>query len=115
MVTGGFRSRSIMKEALSSSATDLIGIGRPFIIDPSFPNKLFSGVMSVLPTNERNFPPAQEIPKGAVLNWFCDQLRIQGKTGSGDTSIPLLQGHNRYLKQSDETIRRLILHRKSKK
>ena len=62
MVTGGFRSRSIMEEALSSSATDLIGIGRPFIIDPSFPNKLFSGVMSVLPTYERNFPPAQEIP-----------------------------------------------------
>ena len=115
MVTGGFRSRSIMEEALSSSATDLIGIGRPFIIDPSFPNKLFSGVMSVLPTNEQNFPPAQEIPKGAVLNWFCDQLRIQGKTGRGDTNIPLLHGHNRYLEQSDETIRRLILHRKNKK
>ena len=68
MVTGGFRSISVMEDALTSSSTDLIGIGRPFVIDPSFPYKLLNGDISVLPAVERNFPPAQDIPKGAVLN-----------------------------------------------
>ena len=115
MVTGGFRSISVMEDALTSSSTDLIGIGRPFVIDPSFPYKLLNGDISVLPAVERNFPPAQDIPKGAVLNWFCDQLAIQGKTGKGDINIPLLDGHERYIKQSDEATHSLISFRNNSK
>ena len=115
MVTGGFRSKSVMEDALMSSSTDLIGIGRPFIIDPYFPKKLLSGDISELPTIERQFPPSQDIPNGAVLNWFCDQLALQGKTGKGDLNIPLLDGHKRYLKQSDEMTRNLLDHRNNNK
>jgi len=115
MVTGGFRSISVMEEALSSSATDLIGIGRPFIIDPSFPYKLLNGDISVLPAVEQKFPPVQDVPKGAVLNWFCDQLAIQGKTGKGNINIPLLDGHERYIKQSDEATQSLISFRNNNK
>lgn len=44
IVTGGFRSRDIMNGALTDDcATDLIGMGRPFIIDPEFPKKLLDG------------------------------------------------------------------------
>ena len=46
MVTGGFRTKSVMDDALMSSSTDLIGIGRPFIIDPDFPKKLLSSDIS---------------------------------------------------------------------
>ena len=34
MVTGGFRSASVMLEALRSGAVDVIGLGRPFIMQP---------------------------------------------------------------------------------
>ena len=99
MVTGGFRSVRAMNKAIESFATDLIGIGRPFVIDPNFPTKLISGDIISAPMIERNFPPATELPKGAVLNWFCDQLTIQNSLGGGDPAVEILTGHQRYLER----------------
>ena len=42
MVTGGFRTLSGMNYALSEGI-DLIGAGRPFCVEPDFPNKFLSG------------------------------------------------------------------------
>lgn len=39
VVTGGFRSVDAMNQALSSNATDFIGIARPLAVDPALPNK----------------------------------------------------------------------------
>ena len=54
MVTGGFRSKSGMNEALSEGDCDAIGIARPFCIDPNFPNHFFNNEMDTLPTYEHN-------------------------------------------------------------
>lgn len=43
MVTGGFRSRSAMDEALASGEVDVIGLGRPLCVDADFPAKILSG------------------------------------------------------------------------
>ena len=43
MVTGGFRSRAGMEDALSSGACDICGIARPLCVDPDLPNKLMRG------------------------------------------------------------------------
>lgn len=40
MVTGGFSSRSVMKEAVTTGACDLIGIGRPATLDFHLPKNL---------------------------------------------------------------------------
>lgn len=40
MVTGGFRSRKGMEEALQSGACDLIGIGRPAAVWPHLPKEV---------------------------------------------------------------------------
>ncbi|MEO1653184.1 MAG: NADH:flavin oxidoreductase/NADH oxidase family protein, partial [Bacteroidota bacterium] len=37
MVTGGFRTRAFAEEALGKDELDVIGFGRPFIVDPAFP------------------------------------------------------------------------------
>lgn len=113
MVTGGFRSRDVMEEALSQEATDLIGMGRPFIMDPDFPKKLFAGDIEVVPAVERDFPPSQDLPRGAVLNWFCHQLALHGVRGDNDLSVPLLEGHENYLKYIETSTRRLLNARKS--
>ena len=42
MVTGGFRTRAGMAEAVMSSATDLIGVGRPACADPALPRTLLN-------------------------------------------------------------------------
>lgn len=38
LVTGGFRSRASMEDALESGACDLIGIGRPAAVTTTLPN-----------------------------------------------------------------------------
>ncbi len=113
MVTGGFRSKAVMDEAIETNSADLIGIGRPFIIDPEFPAKLLSGQIEAAPAVERTFPPASDLPRGAVLNWFCDQLALHGQTGKGDPSVPLLDGHTRYLERIIAATQRLLEIRQS--
>lgn len=53
MVTGGFRSRAGMEEALSGGACDVCGIGRPLCVDPDLPNKLMRGEADAAPSYEK--------------------------------------------------------------
>jgi 2,4-dienoyl-CoA reductase-like NADH-dependent reductase (Old Yellow Enzyme family) len=43
MVTGGFATAEGMAEALKSGALDVIGLGRPFVVDPQLPGQLLAG------------------------------------------------------------------------
>ncbi|MBW1757761.1 MAG: NADH:flavin oxidoreductase/NADH oxidase family protein [Deltaproteobacteria bacterium] len=43
MVTGGFRARSIMSDALSNGALDVVGMARPFTNNPSIAQDLIDG------------------------------------------------------------------------
>ncbi|MGI9305974.1 MAG: NADH:flavin oxidoreductase/NADH oxidase family protein [Gammaproteobacteria bacterium] len=97
MVTGGFRSAAAMNDAIAGGGADLIGMGRPFIMSPEFPKKLLQGEIESAPAEERNFPPADSLPRGAVLNWFCHQLKLLAENNAADLSLPVLEGHRRYL------------------
>ena len=52
MVTGGFRTRAGMDDALRQGATDMIGLARPFCLDPAFPRRMFAGELQALPVPE---------------------------------------------------------------
>ena len=43
MVTGGFRSRTTMAEALAAGELDVIGLGRPVCTEPDLPGRLAAG------------------------------------------------------------------------
>ena len=43
MVTGGFRARSVMSDALSNGALDVVGMARPFTNNPSIAQDLIDG------------------------------------------------------------------------
>ncbi|UTH25712.1 hypothetical protein L0F67_01460 [Actinobacillus suis] len=43
VITGGFRSQSVMEKAIESNEVDLIGIAKPFAILPNLPNRIFAG------------------------------------------------------------------------
>ncbi len=107
MVTGGFRQAAVMNAALAEGATDLIGIGRPFIIAPEFPAALLDGRIDAAPAVERDFPDARDLPPGAALNWFCHQLALHGLTGNADLSLPVVDGHRRYIDRRHATAERL--------
>ncbi|MFD7441603.1 hypothetical protein [Streptomyces sp. NPDC059909] len=43
MLTGGFRTRQGMTDALTSGAVDVVGLARPITHDPGFPRDLLTG------------------------------------------------------------------------
>ena len=59
MVTGGFRTRTRMEEALNSGETDVIGLARPLCYDPDAGHGLLSGELERLtsPAEEFALPP----------------------------------------------------------
>lgn len=87
MVTGGFRSVEGMNSALEAKACDMIGVGRPFCVDPDVASKLLSGELPETPKFEKTLSLgpgwlslASPFRIIAALNgwgqqgWFC--LRI---------------------------------------
>ncbi len=77
MVTGGFRSRVGMEEAITSGACDVCGIARPLCVDPAVPHKLISGEVDVVPSWEKMlrigpgmFGPGSGIDLIKALNGF---------------------------------------------
>jgi 2,4-dienoyl-CoA reductase-like NADH-dependent reductase (Old Yellow Enzyme family) len=53
MVTGGFRTREFMQQALTDGHCDMIGLGRPLCTEPDVPRRLLSGELSVAPQHEK--------------------------------------------------------------
>ena len=53
MVTGGFRSTKGMNDALNANACDVIGIARPFCIDPDIANKILDKIIIETPILEK--------------------------------------------------------------
>jgi 2,4-dienoyl-CoA reductase-like NADH-dependent reductase (Old Yellow Enzyme family) len=93
MVTGGFRSKSAMRQALDSGAVDLIGLGRPLCYFPDGPKRLLGG-MEMLPKKEnelalfpdwlaglRKVKTLRAIDSFACQYWFYAQLYALGATG----------------------------------
>ncbi|HVJ55303.1 MAG TPA: NADH:flavin oxidoreductase/NADH oxidase family protein [Aliidongia sp.] len=68
MVTGGFRTRAGMIEAVERGELDLVGLGRPLIADPAVPKKLLAGEIGRVPT------PEQKLNLFHLLGWNNMQL-----------------------------------------
>jgi 2,4-dienoyl-CoA reductase-like NADH-dependent reductase (Old Yellow Enzyme family) len=118
MVTGGFRTRSAMEQALKQGAADIIGIGRPLCYFPDGPKRLLNG-MEMLPRKENDLallPPALQwltrwktfraIDSFACQYWFFSQLYALGRTGRPATDMSVFQAfrevestHKRWLKE----------------
>ncbi len=87
MVTGGFRSLAGMNAALAAGAIDVVGVGRPFCVDPGCAAGLLSGARSNLPAYERTlrigpglmgyaspFAMVRALNGWGQQGWFCLQL-----------------------------------------
>lgn len=82
MVSGGFRTRSGMIEALESGDLDVIGIGRPMCVDTDLPARLLDGSVE-----EAGRYEAGIVPPKAGLAWFCLQLIRIGRGEGPDTAM----------------------------
>ena len=78
MLTGGFRTTSVMKDAIASNQLDIIGIARPFAVYPNIGNEIF---------NESRINFNTEIRKTGVkgidgamnIIWYESQIKRLGK------------------------------------
>lgn len=71
MVTGGFRSREGMLSALADGETDVLGLARPFCLDPALPRHLMSGEIDRLPLAEAGLALGRghRGPNSASAHW----------------------------------------------
>ncbi len=102
MVTGGFRSRAAMEEALRQGAAEVIGLGRPLCAQSDGAARLLAGA-DRLPAPEQGlalFPPAlaflkrikalRAIDSFAAQYWFFCQIYALGRTGQADPEKSVL-------------------------
>lgn len=78
MVTGGFRSRAGMQAALADNACDIIGLGRPSIVDPALPN-------NVLLNEKIKDEDAQMYLAPVKLPWIMEMLPVRGLVAGAES------------------------------
>ena len=103
MVTGGFRQRAAMEQAIESGSADVIGLGRPMCVMTDAPNQLLNG-LDELPRYENSlslFPSwlawlgnlniLKAVAGFAVQYWFYGQIDSIGRTGSADPKLTVFE------------------------
>jgi len=91
MVTGGFRSRAGMEQALQQGSVDVIGLARPLCTDADVPKRLLAGDESPLPNYEHSlklgngvFAPTTNVFLFKLVNllgqqgWYYQQIARLG-------------------------------------
>ena len=92
MVTGGFRTREGINDALQSNVCQIVGIGRPLCADPYCIKKMISGELETLPSFEKTlslgpsilspsspFTLIKVINAFASMAWFYQQIKHMAK------------------------------------
>jgi len=109
MVTGGFRSREAMNEALGGGEVDMIGLGRPLCWDPDFPKKILDGDIDRAEAIEKTLRlgpgllgPNSPIKFIKMINgfgtqsWYYEQIYRMADGLEPDLSMKMGQTFRRY-------------------
>jgi len=84
MLSGGFRSRVAMIDAIESGAADVIGLARPIAVEPYFPRRILDGTTAVslaTPPKVGN-KNIDDLLSGA---WYQEQI---ARVGRGKPTLP---------------------------
>jgi len=104
MVTGGFRSRQAMQDALADDELDAVGLARPLCVDVDLPRHLMDGSVDAaisyeqgLPFKLRWFGPASPLMLFKFINvqgetaWFYRQIVHLARGEAPDRNLSLLR------------------------
>jgi 2,4-dienoyl-CoA reductase-like NADH-dependent reductase (Old Yellow Enzyme family) len=116
MVTGGFRRREIMEQAIRSGGADLIGLGRPLCVMTDAPAQLLQG-LAQLPRFEAQlalFPnwlaflnrikTLRTIASFGVQYWYYAQLDVLGNTGRAEPGMTVFAATRKVIAQQQRWI-----------
>ena len=123
MVTGGFRSRAAMEQALNEGGASLIGLGRPLCVQTDGPARLLQGAealpryeseLALLPNWLRfllRIPLVRTLNSFGTQFWFYSQLDALGHSGVAEPGLAVhramarLNSHEaRFLKARREAL-----------
>lgn len=90
MLTGGFRTVSLMEQALADDHLDIIGLGRPFCLYPHIANDIFKEGLEKIktPTPLTGIKAIDEVG-GLDVIWYALQIK---RIGEGKGPDPYLSG-----------------------
>jgi 2,4-dienoyl-CoA reductase-like NADH-dependent reductase (Old Yellow Enzyme family) len=116
MVTGGFRRRDVIEQAIASGAADLVGLGRPMCVMTDAPAQLLSGLKE-LPRYENElalFPSwlsflgrlkaIRPLAIFAVVYWYYAQLESIGRQGKANPTLTVFAATKRIMAQQKELL-----------
>ena len=111
MVTGGFRQRAAMEQALAAGGAQVIGLGRPMCVDTDAPAQLLDGCqelvryedrLSLLPgwlSGLQRIAAVRSLSGFAVQYWFYAQLDALGRSGAPAPDLSVLAGARQVMAQ----------------
>lgn len=116
MVTGGFRRRDVMEQAVSAGGASLVGVGRPMCVMADAPARLLDG-LTELPRCEAQlalFPSwlaflnriktLRTVASFAVQYWYYAQLDILGNTGKAQPGLTVFAATRQVMAQQQRWI-----------
>ena len=109
MVTGGFRRRAAMEQAIEGGGADLVGLGRPLCVMTDAPAQLLAGLdelpryeneLALLPSG-LNFltgiKTVRAVASFAVQYWYYAQLDELGRTGRAAPAMSVFAATKRVM------------------
>ncbi len=110
-ITGGFRTREGMAEALDAGDCDVIGLGRPLVTEPDLPRRLLAGASGGAVRHEDRLPlatrgwrsPTSRFLAMRVVNvlgaqgWYYQQIFRLAERGRPELELGLLRAAAAYL------------------
>ncbi len=122
MVTGGFRTRAGMEDAISSGACQVVGIGRPLCGDPLAAKRVLNGETDALPSYEKSLRlgptwllgPNSPLSLIKMINgwgaqgWYCLQLLRMGDGMDPDLRMSVFSAFQGYAKNETEAAKALL-------
>jgi len=121
MVTGGFRSVSAMENALRSDGVDMIGIGRPMVINPDAAKQILAGEIDHLISRDEDLVIGNGLlgPKSPIgflrdlnawgaLGWYYEHIYSLANGKEPDTTLSPFRALLSYDKTEGKTAKALI-------
>ena len=117
MVTGGFRNRKVIEEAVRSGAADLVGLGRPMCVDTDAPRQLLSGVEELNRYEDRlrglprwlsfleKIGPVRVMAAFSVMYWYYAQLEEIARTGKAKPGMSVLSATHRIMSRQSKLLK----------
>jgi len=104
MITGGFRTVAGMESALSAGHTQMIGLARPYCVEPDLANQVLAGELHTLPEDEiglsfgkgllgRNskIPSIRTLGAQGEAGWYYHQILRLGAGQAPERGLSLLK------------------------